>query len=31
MRDRMEGCKCKIETNKDIQVPKNEDKKEIMF
>jgi hypothetical protein len=28
---RMEGCKRKIETNKDAQVLMNEDKKEIVF
>ena len=30
-RERMEGCKCKTEMNKDVQVPKSEDKKEIIF
>jgi len=27
----MEGCKCKIEMNKDVQVLMNGDKKEIIF
>jgi uncharacterized membrane protein len=30
-RERMDGCKCKIEMNKDVQVLINEDKKEIIF
>jgi hypothetical protein len=30
-RKRMEGCKCKIEMNKDVQVLMNEGKKEIIF
>jgi len=27
----MEGCKCKVELNKGVHVPENEDKQEIIF